>query len=505
MWRGLHKMPKTAQLHNDVMGDSMGEHNIPLFVDVDGTLTRADVSIENMVRVGRSSFANFFRVLLWLFMGRAVLKSMLARHSPVDPSILPYQDHILAKINEAQKLGRPVILASASHKRNIIRIARHLGLSTDVIATSKNYNCKGINKLAKMQAFANGPFDYIGDSRADYPIWQAAREAWSVGIAPRGALASHVKPLGNAPPSSAITILKAMRPHQWAKNALVIVPVFSSGLFFDPVSLLMAFAAAILMSFVASSIYLINDMVDIDADRLHRTKWQRPLARGDLSIATALITSFILSAAGLIGAMILGGGALMFWFLAYTAITIAYSVRLKSAMIIDVITLAILFTIRIWIGGVAIGVALSFWLLLFSMFLFLSLSYLKRYIELRDASDDTKLLSGRGYVRADLDVVMASGVAAGMLAILILGLYVDDPAATVHFVAPDILLFLCLPLLYWLNRIWIMARRGQVHGDPVTFALKDRRTHYIGLIMGAIFIAAYVGLPEFLDIFVIVH
>lgn len=484
---------------------SVREKDIPLFVDVDGTLTRADVSIENMVRVARSSFANFFMVLLWLFSGKAVFKSMLARRSPVDPKLLPYQDHVLVKIKEAQALGRPVILASASHRRHIIRIARHLGLSANVIATTKNYNCKGVNKLVKMQAYAKGPFDYIGDSRADYPIWQAARQAWTAGVLPNGSLSGHVKRLGAAPKPMAITILKAMRPHQWAKNALVLVPAFTSGLFLDPVSLLTAAAAAILMSLVASSIYLINDMVDIDADRIHRTKWKRPLAHGDLPIPAALITSFILSSAGLIGAFILGGLPLMFWFLAYTAITVAYSVRLKSAMIIDVITLAILYTIRIWIGGVAIGVALSFWLLLFSIFLFLSLSYLKRYIELRDSPNETKLLSGRGYVRADLDVVMASGVAAGMLAIMILGLYVDDPAATVNFTAPDILLFLCVPLLYWLNRIWMMARRGEVNGDPVAFALKDRRTHYLGVIMGGIFIAAYFGLPEFLNIFVIVH
>ncbi|MEP2990807.1 MAG: UbiA family prenyltransferase [Parasphingorhabdus sp.] len=471
---------------------------VPLFVDVDGTLTRADVSLENFIRVARSSLLDAIQMFLWILSGRALAKAMAARRSPIDPVILPYRDDVLNLIKQAQAEGRPVILASASHWRNIVRIARHLDLSEAVIASKARYNCKGRTKLSAIREAVGGDteFDYIGDSRADFPIWRSARLGWTAGKKPSD---TKVQRLGSAPKSFGAILIKAMRPHQWAKNVLVFVPALTSGLFMQPATLAIAAGAAACMSVVASAIYLINDMLDIDADRAHRSKWQRPLAHGDLSIPAALGSSLVLASAGLTGAALLGGGALIFWFFVYIALTIAYSVRLKSAMVVDAITLAMLYTIRIWIGGVAIGVPLSFWLLLFSVFLFLSLSYLKRYIEMRDAADSTILISGRGYVGDDLDVVMASGVSASMAAILVLALFVHDPSATAHYAAPDMLLLLCIPLLYWINRIWMMARRGQVEGDPVAFALQDRRTFYVGGVMASIFAAALFGVPGFME------
>ena len=284
-----------------------------------------------------------------------------------------------------------------------------------------------------------------------------------------------------------------MRPHQWAKNALVIVPALTSGEFTKPAVLLTAVAAALLMSLIASSIYLLNDLLDIDSDRAHRTKWKRPLAYGDLPIPAALGLSLLLAAVGLAGGWLLGGPTLTFWLLAYMAITTAYSFRLKAVMVGDAIVLASLYTIRIWIGAIAIGVALSFWLLLFSVFLFLSLAYLKRYVEMRDAIEPERLLSGRGYVGGDLDVVMMSGISAGMVAILVLALFAHDPATAEHYALPEMLWLLCLPLIYWLNRIWMMARRGEVEGDPVAFAIKDGRSLFVGAVTACIFLAALYG------------
>ncbi|QSB44481.1 UbiA family prenyltransferase [Tsuneonella flava] len=256
-----------------------------------------------------------------------------------------------------------------------------------------------------------------------------------------------------------------------------------------------AVAAALLMSLIASSIYLLNDLLDMDSDRAHATKWARPLAHGDLSIPAALGISLMLGSVGLIGGWLLGGPALTLWLLAYMAITTAYSLRLKEVMVGDALVLAALYTIRLWIGGIVIGVTLSFWLLLFSVFLFLSLAYLKRYIEMRDAVDPDRLLKGRGYVGGDLDVVMMSGVSAGMVAILVLALFAHDPETAVHYGNPDLLWLLCLPLIYWMNRMWMMARRGEVEGDPVAFAIKDRRSLLIGLIMACIFVVALFSSP----------
>ncbi|MGI9375092.1 MAG: UbiA family prenyltransferase [Tsuneonella suprasediminis] len=465
---------------------------VPLFVDVDGTLTRADISLESFVRIARSSITAMMAVLAWLVAGRAVAKTMAARRDRIDAARLPYRQEVLNLIEAAKADGRPVILASASHWRHIRHIADHLELSDPIIATRGRANLKGSAKLAAIRARIgpDAPFDYVGDSRADCCLWRAARQGWSVGhVPPRSA----VERLAGARTGPARSVIKAMRPHQWAKNALVLVPAFTSGEFTKPAVLLTAVAAALLMSLIASSIYLLNDLLDIDSDRAHRTKWKRPLAHGDLSIPAALGLSIALAAVGLAGGWLLGGPSLTFWLLAYMAITTAYSFRLKAVMVGDAIVLASLYTIRIWIGAIAIGVPLSFWLLLFSVFLFLSLAYLKRYIEMRDAVEPNRLLSGRGYMGGDLDVVMMSGISAGMVAILVLALFAHDPATAAHYATPELLWLLCLPLIYWLNRIWMMARRGEVEGDPVAFAIKDRRSILVGGAMACIFAAALYG------------
>lgn len=466
---------------------------VPLFIDVDGTLTRADISLESLVRIARSGLLAFFSVIVWLLRGRAFAKTMAARRDPVDAAALPYRQEVLDLIAHAKSDGQPVILASASHWRNIRQIASHLGLTDPVLATRAHTNLKGPAKLAAIRdrIGPDAAFDYVGDSRADACLWRAARQGWSVGHVPAG---SAVQLLAK-PANRTRSLIRALRPHQWAKNALVLVPAFTSGLFVQPEVKLTALAAALLMSLIASAIYLLNDLLDIDADRAHRTKRDRPLARGDISIPTALGIAALLGATGLIGGWLLGGPQLAFWLSVYVAITLAYSLRFKSVMAGDALVLASLYTIRIWIGGIAIGVTLSFWLLLFSVFLFLSLAYLKRYIEMRDTTHPDRLLHGRGYVGGDLDVVMASGISSGMVAVLILALFAHEPEAAAHYAAPDLLLLLCLPLIYWLNRIWLMARRGEVEGDPVAFAIRDRRSLVIGGVMAVIFVLALRGPP----------
>lgn len=465
---------------------------VPLFVDVDGTLLRADLSLESFVRIARSGLLLALRLVLALLRGRAAAKTFAARHDAVDPALLPYRSDVLDLIAQAQAERRPVILASASHWRPVAAIARHLGLAHPVLASTNRRNLKGQAKLAAIRALIgpSTPFDYVGDSAADRPLWRAARQGWTLGLLPGDGSADR---LGPAPPGRLTTLAKALRPHQWAKNALVLVPLFVSGQFLDPLLLAKAAVAALAMSAIASAIYLINDLVDIDADRAHPSKSQRPLAHGDLAIPAALGWSVLLGAGGLLAGWLAAGAGLTLWLAAYMALSLAYSFRLKAAMVADALSLAMLYTIRIWIGGAAIGVAISYWLLLFSIFLFLSLAYLKRYIEVRASTDLRVLVKGRGYVGGDADLVMVSGVAAGMVAILVLALFAHEPEAIAAYAHPDLLLLLCLPMLYWLNRIWIMARRGEVEGDPVAFAIRDRRSLAVGAIMGAIFLAALVG------------
>lgn len=468
------------------------EPPVPLCIDVDGTLLRADLSLESFVRVMRSGLLLALRMVLALLRGRAAAKTFAARHDRIDPALLPYRREVLDLIAAARAEGRPVILASASHWRPVAAIARHLGLAEPVLASTRRRNLKGQSKLTAIRARIglDGQFDYAGDSAADRPLWRAARRGWTLGLLPADGSAER---LGPPPPRHPVTLLKALRPHQWAKNALVLVPLLMSGSFIEPLLVAKAVVAALAMSAIASAIYLVNDLLDIDADRAHRTKWQRPLAHGDLTIPAALGWAVLLGLGGLTVGWLTGGIALAFWLSAYVALSLAYSLRLKAAMVADALALAMLYTIRIWIGGAAIGVAISYWLLLFSVFLFLSLAYLKRYIEIQGSTDQRQLVKGRGYVGGDADLVMVSGVAAGMVAILVLALFAHEPEAIAAYAQPDLLLLLCLPLLYWLNRIWIMARRGEVEGDPVAFAIKDRRSLLVGAVTGCIFMVALYG------------
>ena len=462
---------------------------VPLFVDVDGTLTRADISLESFIRFIRTGPFAMFQLLFWLLRGRALAKTMVARRCPADARALPYRPEVLALIARAAREGRPVILASASHWRNISRVAAHLGLTGGIIASRKNWNAKGRAKLAAIRAAVgvDGAFDYAGDSKADICLWHAARRGWSANFVPGIAT---VEPICIPRRSFARTVLRAIRPRQWTKNGLVFVPALTSGLFSHVPVMLAAVVATLLMSLIASAIYLVNDLLDIEADRAHKSKYRRPIAHGDLSIPAALLLAVALGLTGLVGGALLGGAPLLLSLLAYMVLTTAYSVRVKAVMVADVIMLAALYTLRIWVGAIAISVALTFWLLLFSIFLFLSLAYLKRYMEMKDAIDPHKLLNGRGYVASDLDIVMMSGVSAGMVAILVLALFANDMARAHSYATPQLLWLLCLPLLYWINRIWMMARRGEVEGDPVAFATKDPRSIAVAAAMGGIFLVA---------------
>ena len=466
---------------------------VPLIVDCDRTLTPADMAVESMVRVARRGPRAFLMLLWWLLTGRAAVKARLARLDPVDPARLPIRPEVAALIKAARAEGRPVILASAGHRRNLARVARTAGPFDAVIGTQGGRNAKGAGKLATIRAMiGDAPFDYVGDAPADRPIWAAARTAYTVGVATGQASEvrlSRPRPLWRA-------MLKAMRPHQWAKNALVFVPVLTAGLVGDWMADARALFAFVLLSLLASSVYLVNDTLDIDADRAHRTKHKRPIASGDLPIPHALAAATLFAVGSLAAAWALLGPATFIALGIYFALTVAYSFYLKATMIADVIALACLYTIRLVIGAAAVGVTPSGWLLLFSMFFFLSLAYLKRYIELRDArGPDHALLSGRGYVPADTDIVAISGIAAGMVSLLVIALFAEAMAADGGYASGRVLWLLVLPLLYWLNRVWMMARRGEVDGDPVAFAIKDVKSIIVGgIVLGIVAVAKFVPL-----------
>lgn len=465
------------------------EQDIPLVVDLDRTLSHADLAVEALVKAAVSSFTAFWQVISWMLAGKAYFKMKLARIAPVNPDQIPYNSDVLKLIETARLQGRKVILASAGHRRNVNRVADHLGTFDAVIASDGKHNLKGSRKLsAIIDLIGETPFDYVGDSAADRPIWHAARKAYTVGV---GTNSPNEVRLGSKPRSLGRAILKAARPHQWAKNMLVFVPLVTAGELVKFDLVLHAGIAFALLSIIASSIYLVNDVVDIDADRLHAKKRFRPIASGDLPIPIAVAAAIMAVSLAFVVAFCLLNMATVIALLVYLILTIAYSFRLKSAMITDVIALACLYTIRLQIGASAADVALSFWLLLFSIFFFLSLAYLKRFVELQNSTaTPDKLLKGRGYIKDDIDMVAMSGISAGMVSLLIIMLFANAMTESSEYGTPELLWFLVLPLLYWLNRIWLMAKRGQVDGDPVAFAISDRRSIFLGMIIAALILGA---------------
>jgi 4-hydroxybenzoate polyprenyltransferase len=462
-------------------------HDAALVVDLDRSLICGDVALESAVSYGKHSLMALLGLLWAMMRGRACFKTLLARRAPVDPASLAYRPEVIALIQEARRNRRRVVLASAAHWRTTRRVAAHLGLFDDVIASTARRNLKGPAKLAAIRALlGDAPFDYVGDAGADRAIWPAARIAYTLDAETHCQQEERLAP--KARPLRALA--KAARPHQWAKNALVFVPLASSGLMANAGAVLQSALAFAAMCLIASSVYLLNDLFDIEADRLHPKKRLRPLASGALSIPMAIVAC--VGAAGMGLALAWSLGMPTFSAMAcYFAMTLAYSLRLKAAMIADVLTLSCLYTIRIVAGAAAIAVPISSWLLLFSVFFFLSLGYLKRFVELQSsAREEHELLSGRGYTRSDIDIVAISGLAAGMVSVLVLVLFAEAMGKTGTYMTPQLLWLLPLPLLYWLNRVWMMGRRGQVDSDPVAFAITDRKSLVVGGLLGAILVAA---------------
>ena len=284
-------------------------------------------------------------------------------------------------------------------------------------------------------------------------------------------------------------IFRALRPHQWAKNALLVVPLITSRQLGDPAKLASAFEAFVSFSLMASAVYVVNDLVDREADRAHPTKRLRPFASGELSarFGAVLASVLLLASLGLAGAAL--PGSFVGMLLIYVAVTSLYSFWLKRKMLVDVICLAGLYTLRILAGGAAEGIVISPWLLAFSMFLFLSLAFAKRYAEIAMSGPGVSL-SGRGYIDTDLDLIRSVGPAAGCLSVLVLCLYLNSPEVSLLYRHPRRLWFLCPIQLYWILRIWFVAHRNALRDDPVLFALRDRASWLAGLLSAGVIVAA---------------
>jgi 4-hydroxybenzoate polyprenyltransferase len=462
-------------------------------VDLDGTLISSDLLLESMLLLIKRNPLYLFRIPFWLLKGKATLKSEIATRITLDPATLPYNRPFLDWLRSERDQGRSLWLCTAANEQLAGAVASHLELFDGVWASDRANNLAGTAKAAKLvEQFGEGGFDYCGNERRDLEIWRRARGAIVVrgGARLERDAARQTSVLQSFPPpvSTPRSILRALRPHQWAKNVLILVPLLAAHST-DPESLAQAALAMIAFCLCASSVYVVNDLLDLEADRAHPRKSKRPFASGNLSLATGFVLAPVLLVVAVALALFLPW-RFQLVFATYYALTLSYSFALKGRVLIDALLLAGLYTIRIIAGAAAVAVALSFWLLLFGVFLFLSLAFVKRFAELDALRRQQRLrAAGRGYHVEDLPILQSLGTASGYMSVLILALYINSPEIQALYERPKLIWMLCVLLLFWISRVWMKAQRGQMHDDPVVFALKDRVSLAAGLI-AAITVAA---------------
>ncbi|MCS6864510.1 MAG: UbiA family prenyltransferase [Gemmataceae bacterium] len=466
----------------------------PLVVDLDGTLVTIDVLQESLLRVATTRPWRLPRVFSRLRHGKAAFKQAVAEQVEIDPAHLPYSETFLTWLREQKKHGRELWLVTGSDRRVAKAIADHLGLFDEVLASDGQRNLTGVRKAQVLaERLAERGFVYAGNSWVDVAVWAKAQGAvvvnasWRV----RSAAAQTTRVEREFPARSPLRAwLRAVRPHQWAKNLLLFVPLITAHRFFEWPLLLIVAVMFVAFSLCASSVYLLNDLLDLDADRRHPTKKHRPFAAGDLSVVAGLVGTVVLLVAAFALAAMLGWWA-MAGLASYYALTVAYSGWWKRVVLVDVIALAVLYITRVIVGGMVVSIPISQWLLGFAGFVFLSLAFTKRYTELRRATErGAEKAHGRGYLTADLPIIGMCGIAAGFAAVLVLTLYVNSEAVLKLYSSP-LLLWLWVPIiLYWLCRVWLMAHRGELDDDPVVFAARDPTTYALAAVVVTILIVA---------------
>jgi 4-hydroxybenzoate polyprenyltransferase/CBS domain-containing protein len=469
---------------------------LPLVLDLDGTLLATDTLHEALFLLFKRDWSNAWRVPFWTLEGRAVVKDKLAAlvtdedvaRFPINPALLDFAKR------EAQ-LGREIVLATAADRSLAERVGKRFSFISKIIASDGRTNMRGRVKAEELGRLYPNGFIYAGDSRPDIHVWRHSSGAVFAGTSPR--LVEKVRNVADIVasfPRQALSLnglRRGLRLHQWAKNSLVFVPLMLGGKASDATAWIHALEAFLAISLLASATYLINDLYDLHDDRQHWSKKHRPLASGEMSIAlgVGLIASCGLAALGLALDAGMGCTAML---AVYLILSLSYSFRLKREPIIDVFLLAALFTMRLAVGVVVTDVRLSPWLLVFSMFIFLSLSLAKRQTEIiRMAAHGLKAAPGRGYNAADAPFVLATGLATMMATVLVMVIYLIEDAFPKGFYRhPYFLWGFAVVIFLWLGRVWLLCHRGQMHDDPVAFALKDRLSLFYAAALGGIFIAA---------------
>lgn len=473
-------------------------HQPPLVVDLDGTLIFNDILNESLLNLLKNNPLKIFILFVWLLKGIAYLKRQLFFYTTTNINNLPYNFEFINWLKIQKKSGRKLVLCTGSDELIAIEISNYLNLFDSVIASDGKTNLTGQNKANKLVSlYGNLGFDYAGNSNSDIKVWKHSRNIIAVNT-------SFIVKLKIAKQFSSINFfnyknnnfsqyIELIRIHQWLKNILLFIPLLASHNINNIEFIGTLIFAFISFSLVASSIYIFNDLFDIDNDRYHPVKKFRPFALGVIPLLNGFILGIILILTSFYFASLINK-KFIFIILIYFIITTLYSWKLKKIAIIDCITLALLYTLRIIAGAVALSLLLSFWLLAFSIFFFLSLAFVKRYAELEMLKKQkVAKLYGRAYLSQDASLIQTMGIASGYSSILVLALYLNSDSIQKLYKNPEIVWATVPVILFWISWIWLKAHHGDIHEDPVIFAIKDKASLFVGLLFIFILLIATIG------------
>ena len=470
------------------------KNDIPLCVDLDGTLIRSDSLHESFIKALKVEPIKAITSLGLLFKGKSLFKNAIAKLVDLDVENLPYNPEVLDYIKE-QRASREVILVTGANELIAEQVSTHLGLFSSVMASDKNTNLIGDNKrLALESRFGKQGFDYIGNETSDKVVWASARHASVVSASDKFTQEVEseftTEKVFKTQPSTVKSWIKLLRIHQWSKNLLIFIPFLLDHRVSGWSNLPLTCLAFLAFSLLASLTYIINDMLDIESDRKNSSKNVRPLASGAIRVNQGIACIFLLGFLVLLASFFLPLQVNLAFSL-YTVLTLLYSFTIKKKVMLDVCILAILHTIRVVIGTLVLGAQWSFWLLAFSMFFFLSLALAKRVSELLIIVKEHKYApDARGYMTSDIPILSGAGISSGYISILVVALYINSTKVSSIYNVPEILWLICPPLLYWIGRLWIVTARGEMNEDPIIFAFGDRPSIYTLVCVAIVFALA---------------
>jgi 4-hydroxybenzoate polyprenyltransferase/phosphoserine phosphatase len=467
----------------------------PLVVDLDGTLVKTDLLVESFFALIKRNPFYVLAIPFWLLKGKAFLKRQIHQRVDLDVSALPYHEPFLAFLKDQRARGRRLVLATGNDQRIARQVAEHLQLFDSALASDGVVNLTRRAKQTRLVAeYGEKGFDYAGDNRDDLDVWSSARRAVIVnaaeGVTRQAARVTEIEQIFSREGSRVMPFLKALRLHHWLKNVLVFIPLVLAYRYAEPVLLRNAFLAFLSFGLSASCVYLINDLVDLPADRRHPRKRMRPFASGQLSLLWGLVLAPLLLFAGIILACFLPLPFLAMLLL-YFFLNLGYSFTMKQVAILDVIVLAGLYTMRIMAGSAAVSIWPSAWLAAFAMFIFFSLALVKRYAELvlmrKTHGENVQV---RGYLGIDRELLAAMGAGSGYLAVLVMALYISSATAELLYKHQAFIWLLCPLLLYWISYVWLIAHRGRMDDDPLIFAIKNPVSQIVAVLAVVIILLA---------------